>query len=482
MSLRKTALLTALCGLLGSPLAWAAPDVNPIGARISALFSEWASPESPGAAVAVTRGGSVLYEGAFGTANLEYGVPIISETVFHVASVSKQFTAFAILLLEQKGELGLDDDIRRYLPEIHDFGETITIRHLVHHLSGLRDQWVLWELSGYRLDDVITSRNILRLIERQRELNFSPGEEISYSNTGYTLLAEIVARVTGRSFAEFMQESVFRPLGMKATHFHEDHQHIVKNRAYPYVLQDDTRLAKGVLSYALTGNTSLLTTISDMERWIRNFSTGEVGGEAVVEKMLETGLLNSGEDSTYAFGLGVTDFRGLRYALHSGYDAGYTSYLGYFPDQDLGIVILSNYAGVDGMSLGRQVAEIVLAEHLEDEVSSEHETDPEPDAATEDRVFRVERPLSDYVGAYYSPELRTVYEIEIREGSLVAVHSRKRDVPFSPISDDAFEGDQWWFWKADFSRDEDGRVDELLVSTSSVRKARFTRLESHQLR
>lgn len=185
--------------------------------KVDKLFTEWNKPDSPGAALAVIKDGSVIYKNGYGSANLEYNIPITPSTIFHVASVSKQFTAFAVVMLADQGKLSLDDDIRKHLPEIPDFGKTVTIQHLVHHISGMRDQWELLAMAGWRLDDVITKEHILTMVRHQRELNFNPGDEHMYCNTGYTLLAEIVERVTGQSFSEWTKANLFKPLGMVNT-------------------------------------------------------------------------------------------------------------------------------------------------------------------------------------------------------------------------------------------------------------------------
>ncbi|MFO0985337.1 MAG: serine hydrolase domain-containing protein, partial [Planctomycetota bacterium] len=199
--------------------------------QVDRLFARFDKPDSPGCAIAVVKDGQVVYEHGYGMANLDDGVPITADTVFHVASVSKQFTSFAVALLADQGKLSLDDDVRRYVPEVPDFGAKITLRHLMHHTSGLRDQWSLLMLAGWRLEDVITESDILDLISHQRELNFPPGERHLYCNTGYTLLAIVVQRVSGRSLRAFAEDEMFEPLGMTSTHFHDDHRMIVKHRA-----------------------------------------------------------------------------------------------------------------------------------------------------------------------------------------------------------------------------------------------------------
>jgi CubicO group peptidase (beta-lactamase class C family) len=287
-----------------------------------------------------------------------------------VASVSKQFTAFAIAMLADRGKLTLDDDIRTYLPEVPDFGKTITIRHLVHHTSGLRDQWEALAMAGWRLDDVITREHILSMVRNQKELNFEPGEQHVYCNTGYTLLAEIVARVSGESFPEWTKKNIFDPLKMSHTHFHDDHQLVVKNRAYSYAPQEGGGFEKRVLSYANVGATSLFTTAEDLLKWAQNFYEKDVGGAAVLEQMWEQCVLNNGENVPYAFALAIGDHKGLPTISHSGGDAGFRSHLVLFPEQKFAVVVLSNLAMIPTSTLARQVAEVYLGDLMQEEPKS----------------------------------------------------------------------------------------------------------------
>jgi CubicO group peptidase (beta-lactamase class C family) len=211
-------------------VAPAAPDA--IAGQVDGIFKEWDTAATPGAAVAVIEKGRVVFDKGYGIANLEYGVPIGPETIFHVASVSKQFTAMAVVLLEEDGKLSIEDDIHKFLPELPDYGYKITVRNLLQHTSGFRDQWQTLALAGWSLEDVITQDQILRMLFRQKELNFPPGTEHLYSNAGFTLLAEIVARVSGQPFPEFCAERIFKPLGMAHTHFHQDLAQLVPGRAY----------------------------------------------------------------------------------------------------------------------------------------------------------------------------------------------------------------------------------------------------------
>jgi CubicO group peptidase (beta-lactamase class C family) len=330
------------------------------GKTLDWLVTQRVPADAPGLALAVVQDGRVVFEKGWGLASLDYGVPITPSTIFHVASVSKQFTAFAITLLAQQGKLSVDDTLRKYLPEIHDFGKPITLRHLLYHTSGLRDQWDLLVLSGWRMDDVITQEDILTMLRRQRELNFAPGDEELYSNSGYTLLAEVVGRVSGKPFVEFTRDEMFRPLGMTNTHFHLDHQAVVRNMAYSYSPRSGGEYRKNVLSYANVGATSLFTTVEDLARWIANFQDAKVGGAEVRRQMQEKGKLNSGKEIDYGFGLAIGELRQTRTISHGGADAGYRSYLLWLPDHHLGVALLSNLGTMDVGGMAEMAAEVFL--------------------------------------------------------------------------------------------------------------------------
>ena len=272
-------------------LAWNLPEIAP---KVDALFAKWDKLDSPGCTVAVIHDGEVIYQRGVGMANLEYEIPNQPGTIYHVASISKQFTAFAVQLLASEGKLSLDDDVRKHVPELHDFGFPLTVRHLIHHTSGLRDQWNLLGVAGWRSGDVITEDDILKIVWRQRELNFEPGSEKYYSNTGYTLLGLIVKRVAGVSLRQFCQERIFAPLGMTRTHFHDDNAEIVHGRAYSYSQSPTGKFQHFPLQYSNVGATSLFTTVEDMSLWDRNFDSPIVGDETLLAEMHKGGVLNDG--------------------------------------------------------------------------------------------------------------------------------------------------------------------------------------------
>jgi CubicO group peptidase (beta-lactamase class C family) len=352
-----------------------APAEKPEG-KVDALFAKMDTTVSPGCALSVMRDHRIVYERGYGMADLDHNVPITPATVFHVASMSKQFTAASILLLAQEGKLSLDDPVRKYIPELPDFGTPVTIRELLHHTSGLRDQWDLLVLSGWRLsEDRVTDGDVLSVVSHQRALNFPPNTRFLYSNTGFTLLAQIVARVSGESFRHFTTERIFEPLGMKSTHFRDDFDEIVKNMAYGYDPAGDTfRLS--VTNYDTVGATSLLTTVEDLALWDENFYTPRVGGQGLVQQLLERGKLNDGTQIDYAAGLVVTQYRGLNVVDHGGADAGYRSDMIRFPDQHFSVACLCNLSSANPSDLAQKVADVYLGPLMQPEQRSHADDAP----------------------------------------------------------------------------------------------------------
>lgn len=392
--------------------------------RVNKLFEKWDKATSPGCALAVMQDGQIIYKRGYGMANLDYDIPITTTTMFHVASVSKQFTAAAIVLLAQQGKLSLDDPVRKYVPELPDFGETITIRHLIHHTSGLRDQWTLLGLAGLRYGlDRIADSNVLEVIAQQKELNFRPGEKILYCNTGYTLLAVIVARVSGQSFRAFTDANIFRPLEMKNTHFRDDFDEIVKYQATGYVPAGDTFRASAT-NFDTAGATSLLTTVEDLARWDRNFYDPKVGGSSFIKQMRELGKLNNGETVNYAFAQNRVKYRGLTVEEHGGSDAGFRAYLMRFPDQHFSVTFTCNAGPIETSGLARQIADIYLEGKFKDD----------PDRAT---PVLAAAQLQSRTGLYLDQESGDSIIVSMQGGQLV-MQTSGTSYRLKPISDNHF--------------------------------------------
>jgi CubicO group peptidase (beta-lactamase class C family) len=310
--------------------------------KIDSLFLKWNTANSPGCTVGIVRNDSLIFSKGYGMANLEYAVPNEPQTLFHMASVSKQFTAYSIVLLARQGKLNLDDDIHKWLPWFPDLKEKITICNLLNHTSGIRDQWQLLAISGTRLDDVITQDQIVKILGKQQALNFKPGDKYSYSNSGFTMLAEIVKAVSGQTFRKFTDSAIFKPLGMTSTHFHDDYTEIEKNRSYSYDRKDSTHFINAVLSYSVAGATSLFTNINDMSKWVMNFYEHRLGDQKDIDMLTQKGKLNNGKELSYALGIVNDTWKGWRNYSHSGGDAGYRTHVTVFPDLKMGFIVFSN--------------------------------------------------------------------------------------------------------------------------------------------
>ena len=329
-------------------------------ADIDAIFSEWNAPDSPGCAVLITVDGDPLYRRGHGLASLEHGAPITSTTVFNVGSISKQFTAMAILLLEDEGQLTLDDDIRRYVPELPDLGTPMTIGHLLTHTSGLREQSHLLALAGWRDGDVVAERDVLDLVTRQRALDFAPGEDFQYNNTGYTLLASTVRRVSGLPLRTYTDQRILKPLGMAQTFFNDDHTTIVRHRADAYGPGPDGRLYRWMPASDHVGPTNLFTSVEDLVRWSDNFVRPRVGSPRLIERLTTPGRLNDGRLHGYACGLEIGRYRGLRLVSHGGIQHGYRARLALYPDQRFAVAILANLGTIAPGPLVRRITDAVI--------------------------------------------------------------------------------------------------------------------------
>lgn len=390
--------------------------------RIDSIFAEWNHTNTPGVAVAVMKNGEVVFKKGYGMANLEYDIPNTSASIFHIASESKQYTAFCLVLLARQGKLSLDDDIRKYLPYVPDFGQKITIKNLIHHTSGLRDQWQLLSIQGTRLEDVITTDHVLKLVTNQKELNFPVGSRSLYCNTGYTLMAQIVEKVSGQSFRHFADSAIFKPLGMKDTHFHDNNTELVKMRTYSYEPEGDKKFIHAPLNYAIAGATSLFTTVEDELKWVHNYETFQVGGKEAIEQMFEQGVLTDGTKIDYAFALNMGEHKGHKAIGHGGGDAGYRTYAVRFPDEQLCIAVFSNLGSVDASELANKVADVYLPSQANDEIK--------PEAKSVDKTV-----FKNCVGYFTSEE---GHAFRIHDSTKQFVHMFNQDAEVQSLSDTSF--------------------------------------------
>ncbi len=390
--------------------------------RIDEIFAAWDDDASPGCAVGVDRFGERVLERAYGMADLEHGIANTPATIFEGGSVSKQFTAAAVVLLVLDGVLSLDDDVRLWVPELPDYGRTITLHHLMTHTSGLRDWGSVASISGWgREERSHRHDDVLDVLSRQSALNFEPGHEYSYSNSGYNLLAVVVSRASGMPFATFSKERIFEPLGMKDTQWRDDYRRIVPGRSTAY-----ERIAGGweinrPIEY-VHGNGGILTTVRDLGVWNAALTDGRLAGERFLELMHRRGALNDGSEIVYAGGLRHGELGGVRSVTHTGSTAGYRAFLGRYPEQGLSVAMLCNASNVPTGGTGNRIAAAYLGSAL-------RRADPPSFAALSESYD-----LTPYAGLYRESVTGEPPRLALREGVLLA-----DDTPLLPLSETEFE-------------------------------------------
>ncbi len=353
-------------------------------------------------------------------------------------------------LLEEEGALSLDDSLRKFLPQMPEYAEEITIRHLIHHTSGLRDYLTLAEIAGIRDDDYFTDAEVVDLLARQKELNFKPGEEHLYSNSGYFLLSQIVKKASGKSLREYAEKKIFQPLGMTNTHFHDDHTRIVKNRASGYAPKKGGGFVISMTTLPMTGDGGVFTSVEDLFLWDQNFYDNRLGesGRELIGKIQTPGVLNSGEKLDYAFGLGIREHKGLTVVSHGGAFVGFRADMIRFPEQRLSVICLANLSTFDSSGMARRVADIYLADLIKDKGGDKTKREPEKPKFIElSEVEPTPEELRTYVGKYYSEEVDTAYFLRFKNGKLFMRHENPhRSYPkaaLKPTFKDRFQVERW---------------------------------------
>jgi CubicO group peptidase (beta-lactamase class C family) len=416
-----------------TPSAQPSP-AEPVAAKVDQLFAQWDKPESPGCALEVIRDGQTIYKRGYGMANLELAIPITSSSVFNVGSISKQFTAMSILMLAQQGKLSLDDKVQKYIPEVPDFGTPLTLRHLLHHTSGLRDFLEMLEMAGWRTGDITTEKDILDMVSRQQTLNHQPGDEFVYTNTGYVLLAIIVKRVTNQPFSEFAEANIFKPLGMTNTHFYDDHTAIIKGLADGYLPKKGGGFLKWMPNDDHVGSSNLFTTIEDLARWDQNFYDKRIGGPALIEQMLTPGTLNDRSKLEYAHGLYVVSYKGLKAVFHNGSTLGYQGTLLRFPDQRFSVALLCNVRGNNPEALSKRIADIYLADQFKPAAGSQSS----PVVAPASAIKLSEKELASVIGFYLNPATDNIRRIYIKDGKLMFFRATGNENELAPLGGNRF--------------------------------------------
>ncbi|MBL4569275.1 MAG: beta-lactamase family protein [Flavobacteriaceae bacterium] len=309
---------------------------------IDSIFAQFNKADVPGCALGIIKDGKLIYAKGYGMANMEYQIPNDANSVFRIGSTSKQFTAACIVLLAEKGKLKLDNKLDQYFPDFPKYANSISIRNLLNHTSGIRDYLTISYLKGLGDDDYYKDNDIMNWLVNQSDLNFKPGEEYLYSNSGYWLLGQIVEKVSGKNMADFAQKEIFEPLGMNNTHFHNDHTQIVKNRASGYVPNGKDNYKISMTTLDMIGDGGIFTTINDIKKWDDAYYSSNVLKKEFWNVMTQQGVLNNGEVISYASGLGIGKYKGLKTIRHGGAFVGFRADLLRFPEQRLSIAIFAN--------------------------------------------------------------------------------------------------------------------------------------------
>ena len=435
--------------------------------QIDRIFARWDRKDSPGCALGVVQNGAFVYQRGYGSANLDYGIANGPDMTYYVGSVSKQFTAAAIALLARDGQINLDDPVSKYIPEVAHLPR-MTVRQLVHHTGGVRDIYVLMSLAGIRMEDVLPEGDAISLIARQKELNFTPGSEYLYSNSGYLFLAQIVKRVTGKSLRVYAAEQIFQPLGMTHTHFHDEPYHVLNNRVISYAPAENGYRISYLLNFDKIGAGGLYTTLGDLLKWDQNFYQNKLG-QGFLETIHTRGVLNSGDTLPYAFGLQIDKYRGLRVVRHSGSLMGFKADIVRFPDQRFSVITLCNLENINPTALNNQVADLYLAKQLAPVAARPAPTAPNQ---TAEKAAPVTFAADDYIGSYRSAELNVTYRVEQSNGELRIVGGLPAVRALAPVERDVFRAGGYTIR---FQR-EQTRVTGFTVQAGRVQNIRFQRV------
>lgn len=472
---RLVACAAALVGLVTSCRGQSAaePDQSPsetATTRVDRLFAQWDRPDTPGCSVAISRGETMLYERGYGMSNLELRVPITSSTVFHAASVAKTFTAMSIMLLAERGRLSLDEEVRKYIPELPEYGNRLTIRHLMSHTGGLRDVFELQALSAPSDGAGEPNDPFVKILAHQRALNFAPGSEYQYSNGGYLLLATIVKRVSGQSLRAFAAANIFEPLGMRNTRFHDDVTEIIANRASGYSPGDDgTRVAMNADPGGIVGNAGLFTTASDLLRWTQNWDEVRVGTPSLLATMATPTVLSSGETASYGLSLELGEYRGTRKVGHSGGNAGFVATVVRYQEPKLAVAILCNRDDIFNVGeLANRVADNYLPKTLTNSGQSQAATTSTP-------VHLSKEELANREGLYQNPSDQQLLQILAKDGKLMAsIVGRSGSWELTPVTSSrlTFFGG---LVTLDFLPDSKGRAQEIRVTEAGEPKPSLIR-------
>ncbi|MEL7376320.1 MAG: serine hydrolase domain-containing protein, partial [Bacteroidota bacterium] len=444
---------------------------------LHAVVSEKSKTEEPGGAIVVVHQGETVFQEAYGQSNLTYHFPNSASTLFDAMSLAKQFTGFGICMLVDQGSLRLEDDIRTYLPEVPEFGKTITIYQLLHHTSGIRDFAHLLYLGGYMGE--YSKEAVLRMVSRQQALNFVSGEQFTYSNTGYVLLAEIIERITGLDFPTWMNDNIFKPLGMSNSYFRTSPERVYPNLAQGYY-RDGLGFRAPINNLTAHGSSALLTTVDDLAKWVDNLRTHVLGNENVHELFLTKGQLDNGEEIAYAAGINNSTFMGLPVLNHTGGGVGFSSIVAYFPGEDLGFIMLSNAGWTNPYDWATDILQPTF-DHLGIDYERGGEVEPS-DSDVEARVMETDPPddLSVYTGVFFFPLQEQEVRVFVRENQLFLQPEGNPAFLLEPKGKDIFYLPQIQA-ELQFMVETGGQVNEILAIRPGESPISMPRIPDDQL-
>jgi CubicO group peptidase (beta-lactamase class C family) len=467
--MKKTLLIAAIVVLIqpAMPAQQGAAVAPAPAAAVDDIFSKWSS-STPGCAVGVAVGGKSVLLKAYGMADLERDVRNTPDTIFEAGSVSKQFTAMAVQLLANEGKLSIDDPVRKYIPELPDYGKPLTIRHMLSHTSGLRDWGSVESIAGWpRTTREYTHAHVLEVVSRQKSINFDPGTNWSYSNTGFNLAAIIVSRVSGMPFAEFSKQRIFTPLGLTHTSWRDDHTRIVKGRAIAYSFENGEYHIEMPFEN-VHGNGGLLTTVGDLLAWNQNLVNPKVGNPKLIAEMTTVGHFNDGKPLAYGLGFFVEEYRGVHNVYHSGSTAGYRAHLNRFTDANTSVAVLCNGSNGDASRAANRVSDVFLGDRLKPAPPARAAA--APPAALNPPPSSAQ--LEALTGSYWSEEAETMFVAAVDQGALVLRRRPDAVIKLTAIAPDRFRGS---IGTVTFLRNATGVVDSFSVNQDRVWDLRFTK-------
>ncbi len=448
-------------------------------AAVDKVFAAW-NKATPGCAVGVAENGASVLQRAYGMAELEHAVVNRPETIFEAGSVSKQFTAAAMILLARDGKVSLDDDVRKYVPELPAYEAPVTIRQMLSHTSGLRDWGNLAGIAGMpRGARTYSHGHVVDILSRQRALNFAPGTRWSYSNSGYNLSAVIIARASGMSFAEFSRTRLFQPLGLTHTSWRDDYTRIVPGRAVAYSPQGLARFRQDMPFENVHGNGGLLTTVGDLLKWQRALSDGPLSGARVAIEQQTMAKLPDGRDLHYGLGVFTGVYKGVPEVYHSGATAGYRAFLTHYPSANLTVAVLCNAGNANATQFARSVSDVYLGDRA-------NASAPRPAVLREaqgplvgiapDATYKpTADDLAAFAGTYDSEEVELRLTVSVENGSLVIRRRPDSLISLRPHSRDRFEAGAG-LGQVTFRR-ENGRVTGFSVTQDRVWDLRFAKTQ-----